>query len=282
MDFASRISLLCFGASYAISMVAELLRFVWPHRWVRWIATGSALAGLLAHTLFLIHRGWTHERIPISNQFESLIFVSWLMAMVYLYLIIRDRRLSAGIFVLPITLGLVGMAASLSPGDAVASEDGNSILSATHGLTFLFGTVVMVIAMVVAIMYLIKLRQLRHGSVFSRVRLPALERLDQLNLAAVYLAWPLLTIGLGLGFMLRHLQINDPKVISTLVAWFILTVLAHYRYQPEHRGPRVAILTIVAGAAVLFSFLGDPIFGTAHLQDRPHLLPDSAPAEGRS
>ncbi|MBY0586857.1 cytochrome c biogenesis protein [bacterium] len=282
MDFASRISLLCFGASYAISMVAELFRFLWPHRWVRWIATGSALAGMLAQTLFLVHKGWLSQRIPISNQFESLVFVSWLMAMVYLYLILRDRRLSAGIFVLPITIGLVGMAASLSPEEAGASDAGNTVLSATHGLTLLVGTVVMVIATVVAVMYLVKLRQLRRGSVFSRVRLPALERLDRLNLAAVYLAWPLLTIGLGLGFMLHHLKISDPKVISTLIAWFILTVLAHYRYQPEHRGPRVAVLTIVAGLAVLVSFLGDPIFGTAHLRDRSTHLPAREAGEGGS
>jgi ABC-type uncharacterized transport system permease subunit len=275
MDFASRISILCFGASYAISMAAELLRFLWPHRWVRWIATTAALAGLFAHSLFLLHRGWIAQRIPIANQFESLIFVSWLMAMVYLYLIIRDRRLSAGIFVLPVTLSLVGMAASITRKGDVADDDGTSVLSATHGLALLVGTVVMVIATVVAIMYLIKLRQLRRGTVFSRIRLPALERLDRMNLAAVYLAWPLLTIGLGLGFMLRHLRVDDPKVITTLVAWLILTGLAHYRYQPEHRGQRVAVLTIIAGIAVLISFLGDPIFGTAHMQTPPN-------GEGRS
>jgi ABC-type transport system involved in cytochrome c biogenesis permease subunit len=269
MDFASRISILCFGASYAISMAAELLRFAWPHRAVRWIATGSALAGLTAHTLYLVHRGWIAARLPISNQFESLLFVSWLMAMVYLYLIIHDRRLSAGIFVLPVALGLVGMAASLSGESTSLDDDGTSVLSAAHGLTLLVGTVVMVIATVVAIMYLIKFRQLRRGTVFSRVRLPSLERLDRLNLAAVYMAWPLLTIGLGLGFMLHHLRLDDPKVITTLFAWFVLTVLAHYRYRPEHRGQRVAFLTIIAGAAVLVSFLGDPIFGTAHLKEPP-------------
>ena len=269
MDFASRISVLCFTASYAISMGAELLRFVWPTRIVRWLATGSALAGLAAHTLFLMNLGLSDGRLPIGNQFESLICVSWLIALVYLYLTIRDRRLSAGVFVLPVSLVLIGVA-TLLPKDAASSADaGASVIITAHGLFFLFGTVFVVVASAVSIMYLVKLSQLRRGRVFGPIRLPSLERLDRMNQINIYLAWPLLTMGLAIGLMLQKLRLDDPKVISTLVAWVILTILAHYRYRPEHRGQRVAILTIIAGAAVLVSLLGDPIFGTAHFQPPP-------------
>lgn len=269
MDFASRISVLCFGASYAISMGAELVRFVWPGKLVRWIATTAALAGLAAHTLFLAHRAHLDQSLPIRNQFESLIFVSWVIALAYLYLILHDRRLSAGVFILPVSLALIGVAALLSPEEAARVDRSNVIIATAHGLLLLVGTVVVVIASAVAMMYLVKLRQLRHGQVFGPVRLPSLERLDRMNQWAVYVAWPMLTLGLGLGFLLAQLRLDDPKVVSTLVAWIILTLLAHYRYQPEHRGQRVAVLTIIAGVAMLVSFLGDPLFGTAHLQDVP-------------
>ncbi|MBX9652707.1 cytochrome c biogenesis protein [bacterium] len=269
MDFASRISVICFTASYAVSMGAELLRFVWPTRLVRWVATGAALAGLTAHTLYLMNRGLSDGRLPISNQFESLICVSWLIALVYLYLTIRDRRLSAGIFVLPVSLILIGVATLLPKSTAANIDAGTSIIITAHGLFFLVGTVVVVIASAVSIMYLVKLRQLRRGIFAGAVRLPSLERLDRMNQVSIYIAWPLLTMGLAIGLMLQKLRFDDPKVVSTLVAWLILTILAHYRYRPEHRGQRVAILTIIAGAAVLVSFLGDPIFGTAHFQTPP-------------
>lgn len=269
MDFASRISVLCFGASYAISMGAELLRFFWPGKATRWVATTFALAGLSAHSLFLAHRSHLSQQLPIGNQFESLIFVSWLVALVYLYLILRDRRLSAGIFVLPVSLALIGLATMLSPDEAANTDRATGVLLMSHGILILVATVVVLVAMVVAIMYLVKLKQLRTGAVFVRLRLPSLERLDRINRIAVYVAWPLLTAGLGLGLIAARLRLDDPKVISTLVAWVVLTVLAHYRYRPDHRGQRVAVMTIIVGIAVLFSFLGDPIFGTAHWQPPP-------------
>jgi ABC-type transport system involved in cytochrome c biogenesis permease subunit len=271
MDFASRISLVCFGASYAVGMVAELLRFLAPGKAMRWIATAAALAGLTAQTLFLAHRAVTREHLPISNQFESLLFVSWLIALVYLYLLLRDRRISAGIFILPVAIALILAAANDASQESAGKEQARSVIGAAHGLFILVGTVAIVVASLIAVMYLVKLRQLRHGVVMTAVRLPALERLDRLNRMAVYFSWPLLTIGLGLGLLLHQLRLNDPKVISTMIAWLILTILAHFRYRPEHRGQHVALLTIIAGVAVLVSLLGDPLFGTAHLQAQPEV-----------
>jgi HemX protein len=120
-----------------------------------------------------------------------------------------------------------------------------------------------------SLMYLVKLRQLRHGVAVARIRLPALERLDRWSSIAVYVAWPMLTIGLGLGFLLHELSLTDPKVITSMVAWMILTVLAHFRYQPEHPGRRIAVLTVVAAAAMLVVLLGDGVFGTAHQAGPP-------------
>lgn len=264
MDFASRISVLCFGASYAICFAAELARFAWPGRVVRWVATAAAVAGLAAQTLFLAHRGATEGRVPIVNHFDSLIFVSWLSALMYLYLLLRDRRFSAGPFLLPVTLGLIGFASTLTDRDARRTDLAANVLGTAHGLLQLVGALSVLIAAVFATMYLVKLRQLRHGTAVGRVRLPSLERLDRLHSLALYVAWPTLTTGVGLGFLMGGLSLVDPKVVSTVVAWGILTVLAHYRQRPEHRGRRVALFTLAAGLAVLVSLLGDSIFPTAH------------------
>lgn len=264
MDFASRISVLCFAASYAISLLAELARFAWPGQIVRWIATAAAIAGIFAQTLFLAHLGFTQARVPIVNQFESILFVSWLFALAYLYLLVRDRRLSVGIFLLPVTLGLIVFAGTLTDRDARRTDLAANVIGTAHGLLLLSGVVAVVIASVFAAMYLVKLRQLRHATAVGRIRLPSLERLDRLHTLAVYIAWPMLTLGLGLGLLLQQLQLSDPKVISTVVAWLILTVLAHNRHRPEHRGRRVAVLTLIACVAVLVSLLGDTIFPSAH------------------
>ena len=114
-------------------------------------------------------------------------------------------------------------------------------------------------------MYLVKVRQLRHGEWLTRVPLPNLERLDRLNSMLIYIAWPMLTIGIALGFALQQLVWSDPKVIVTCIAWLLFTALVNYRHQPTHRGRRVAVMTIFACVVVLVSVLGDPLFGTGHL-----------------
>lgn len=284
MDFANRISITCFAASYAIGLLHELLRIGWPTRFVRWMATTATLAGLFAQTLFLAARTATQHRLPIATQFDSLIVVSWLVSLIHLYLLIRDRRLGTGLFLLPINIALLifaGMLRDRSPHDG-DSNGGVAILATAHGIMLLAATVAIVCATLAASMYLVKLRQLK-TSTWSNLRLPSLERLDRLNSLGVYLAWPLLTFGLGIGFVIRLFALSDPKVVTALFAWVLVTALANYRFRPEHHGRRVAWLTIVAGAMMLLSVLGDPIFGTTHQTDGANKgLRDNSNAAGES
>lgn len=267
MEFASGISVTCFAASYGLGLLFELARLYWSGKTMRWLATTAALAGLLAQTLFLAAIAVNEGRLPIATRFESLIALSWLVTLVYLYLLLRDRRLGAGLFVLPISLGLVLYAAFVADRPTEAREDVGALIGAAHGMLLLAGTVMVTVALAAALMYLVKIRQLRAG-LSDRLRLPSLERLERLNAVAVMVAWPLLTIGLGLGLAMRQLSYSDPKVLTTFIAWILFTYLAHQRTQPANRGRRIAVLTVVACAVVLFSVLGDPIFGTSHQSSR--------------
>ena len=264
MEFASRISITCFAASYAVGMVHEILRIFWPTRPIRWLATGASLAGVFAHTLFVIAMAWHDGRVPIASQFQQLIVVSWLISLIYVYLLVRERRLAAGIFILPISLSLV-LYATVWADRTQGVHDKFKVLATAHGVLLLGAVVLVVLSLVAAGMYLVKNRQLKSGQLSRGIRLPSLERLDKANTHLVYLAWPLLTAGIVCGFILRQLQWNDPKVLVTMLAWTGFTILAHYRFQPANRGQRVAWMTIIAGSLVLFSLLGDPLLVTHHL-----------------
>lgn len=276
MDIAARISVTCFAASYLVSLLFEVARVFWQRRWMRWVATGGALAGIAAQTLYLLHRTAVGGGLPISTQFESLIFVSWLISLVYLYLLIRDRRIAAGLFILPMSLGLVLFAGTLSDRGVREPDRELRFVATAHGMLLLLGTVMVVWALVIALMYLVKVRQLRTGQVRPPVRLPSLERLDRVNTLAVWMAWAFLTLGFVLGLILQSTSLAlawyDLKVVSTWVSWTLFTILAHFRYHPENRGRKVAILTVIACLFVLIAVLGDPIFGTGH-----QALPEVAP-----
>lgn len=268
MDIASRISVTCFAASYSISLLTEVARVFWQRRWMRWVATGGAIAGLLAQTLYLGHRTVVGGGLPISTQFESLISVSWLISLVYFYLLLRDRRIAAGLFILPMSLGLVLFAATLSDQSIREPDRELRVVATAHGMLLLLGTVMVVWALVVALMYLVKVRQLKSGQMSPGIRLPSLERLDRVNTLAVWMSWAFLTLGFVLALLLQSTSLAldwyDMKVVTTWVSWTLFTILAHFRYRPENRGRKVAMLTVIACVVVLVTVLGDPLFGTSH------------------
>lgn len=277
MDFISKISVTCFAASYAIGLGSEIVRVFWPTKLVRWLATAASLAGVVAQTLFLIALAVRTGQVPIVTQFESLIAVSWLISLIYVYLLLRDRRLAAGIFLLPVILGLSLFAGLMSNQRELSAPTGVRVIGMAHGILLLLGTVLVAVSFVAALMYLVKVRQLKSGTLLGSVRLPSLERLDRVHSVAVHVAWPMLTIGIGLGFALQQLNWTDPKVITTVASWLLFTFLVHYRHRPENRGRKVAMLTIVSFVVVLIAFLGDPIFGTGHQSNRPKSTTGATP-----
>ena len=48
-----KITRFCFGASYAVALLLELIQLFYPRPVQRWIALAFGGAGLLAHTIFL-------------------------------------------------------------------------------------------------------------------------------------------------------------------------------------------------------------------------------------
>src|SRR5947209_6710611 len=104
------ITLVCFGASYAVALALELVRLLGPRPVLRLLSTGFGAAGLLAHTLFLA----LHPP-ALTSRFGSLLFLSWILAVFYLYGSLHYRRVAWAVFVLPVVLGLVVLA-GIEPG----------------------------------------------------------------------------------------------------------------------------------------------------------------------
>ena len=264
IEFGSRIHIWCVVASYGIGLALELLRLFWPRIWLRWAATTGLVVALFAHTLFLAARGALNRSLPIATQFESLVVLSWLICFVCIVWQLKQKRLGLDLFLLPVGLALLIFAMGFTDDHAATSPTTRRMVATAHGLFLLAGTLTVLLAFVYALMYLLKVRQLKHPTLLPSIRLPSLEQLDRVNTSAIYLSWPLLTIGIGLGFMLGKMSWSDPKVITTVVSWFLFSVLVLYRHNPENRGRKIALMTIVSCAVVLVSVLGDPVFGTSH------------------
>ena len=53
-----------------------------------------------------------------------------------------------------------------------------------------------------------------------------------------------------------RLRWTDPKVLSAIVMWMVFAFLLHARFRPAMRGRSVMVLTIVAFAFLVFTWVG--------------------------
>jgi ABC-type transport system involved in cytochrome c biogenesis permease subunit len=100
-------------------------------------------------------------------------------------------------------------------------------------------------------------------------RLPSLDELDALNGKIIALAFPLLLVGLGMGFVWAYIDwgrfwTSDPKMIVALVTAGIYGFYLEQRYVGGRRGRRAVYVSLLGFASVLFTFFGAEVLGGRH------------------
>ena len=259
-----RITIFCFGASYAVALALELVQLVWPRAVQRLLTALFAGAGLLAHTLFL-----AVQRPPLRDPYGSLLFLAWILAVFYLYGSIHHRRSAWGAFVLPVVLAVIILASlsgrpveNISDTWNISSVDSEALWRVLHVTSFILASVGICVAFVASIMYLVQARRLKTKALpRNGLRLLSLERLEKMNRRAITWAFPLLTAGLLIGMVQMwsdRAQLHDwtdPRIVSTIVLWLVFAIVLYLRYGQHLRGRRIALLTIMAFALLLLTLV---------------------------
>jgi ABC-type transport system involved in cytochrome c biogenesis permease subunit len=270
----AKLSILCFAGTYALALVMELARLFVQSK-LRWYATaGLMLLGWLVQTAFLANLVITNPKVPLTTPFESVIVLSWIVAFVGLYLIVRSpKQVAVGVFVLPLVIGLIVIAGWFSPRQSDWVEWGGTVAfwGTVHGIFLLAGAVFTCVAFFAGLMYLVQMDRLKAKRLpMIGFSLPSLEQSERINRGAITIAFPLLTCGLLIGMVLsiaaRHdggalgvvhpLRWSDPKVLSAVLMWLVFAVLLHARFRPAMRGKSVMLLTIVAFGFLVFTWVG--------------------------
>ena len=278
-ETVDRLGVLCFGGTYGLALAAELARFA-----VRGAARWYAALGLTAlawavQTAYLANLAIRDRQLPVTTVFESLLVLSWVLAAVGLYLIVRSPRpVAVGVFVLPVVLALVVVAGVWAPREDWAGSGwggASYFWGAAHGLLYLAGAVGSCVAFASGLMYLAQSHRLKHKRP-NRLgfALPSLEQSERLNRAAITAAFPFLSAGLLVGVVMEvglrqaghsRLSWSDPKVVSGVLMWLVFAGLLHARFRPEMRGRRVMLFTIIAFLALAFATVGvDLMHITSH------------------
>ena len=255
----------CFGLSYLVALLLELGQLLRPSAAWRWAALAFGVAGLFAHTTYVL----VNQPSPAAPD-GSLLLLAWVLALFALYGTVHHTKQAWAVFVLPVVILLVALSYLLfTSGESgfrvPAWASGERFWGAIHGTLILLAAVGVSVGFLASVMYLIQARRLRNKVNPGRgVPLLSLERLETMNRRALNVAFPLLTVGLLVGsILLRHNpSVSDNwlslKILSTAGLWVVFLVLVYLRYGAHVPPRRLAWLSIAAFGLMLVAL------GAAH------------------
>ncbi|GFO60919.1 c-type cytochrome biogenesis protein CcsB [Geomonas silvestris] len=236
--------------------------------------TYAALFGFVAQTAAIALR-WKesydqgHGHAPLSNLYESVVFFSWTIILIFLIIDFRYKYRAVGAFVVP--FALFGMAwAQLSLDNniepLVPALQSNWLMY--HVITCFLGYAAFAVACGISIMYLIRDKMEGGNSAPAGGLLsmfPAIKVLDDLNYKAIMIGFPLLTLGIVTGAAWANYAWGtywswDPKETWSLIVWFVYAAFLHARITRGWVGRRAAILSVIGFAATIFCYLGVNLF----------------------
>ncbi|MDX1962964.1 MAG: cytochrome c biogenesis protein CcsA [Pirellulales bacterium] len=274
-----RISITCFAASYGVALGLEISRLIFHSAWRNVLLWIFALAGLIAHTLYLGYRGYeavlTHHT-PLSSSAEYYLLAAWVLGVMYLLTLALQPRARSGIFFLPLVLLLIATS-RFADGQPFPQERAASIWFTLHTLLLLLGYVVVVFGFAMGIMYLLQAARLKAKQPpTARFRLPNLEWLELANQRSVVGAAILIILGIVAGVIFNLVQQgiipwHDPVIwrSAIITGWLICALLFCALYRPAQRGRKVAYLTIASFLFLMVSVLLGLVFKSEHKAPQP-------------
>ncbi len=262
----SEISIVCFAASYSVSLGLESTRLLFRTRIRYPLVVGFGIAGWIAHSLFLAFRirQQLDGGLPLSSWLDWCLLAAWVLVAIYLLSALLNPRVATGLFLLPAVLILIGLARLLRDLPTFSQDESTRLWGMLHGLALLVGTVVVVAGFVAGVMYLVQAHRLKHKlPPRAGLELPSLEWLQRANERALVFSSFLLVLGVGSGIILnlvKHARLNtgtpwtDPVVWGSgiLLLWLTAALLFKGLYKPARQGRKVAYLTV---ACFLFLML---------------------------
>jgi len=204
--------------------------------------------------------GYGHA--PFSNMYESLIFFSWTVAVLYIFVEFKYKESIIGVFVSP----LIFLAIAYASFDPNTSSKISPLLPAlksnwliAHVITCFLGYAGFAVAFGFSIMYFVKPRNPQSESMFAK--LPSWELIDELTYQMVVFGFLFLTIGIITGAVWANSAWGkywtwDPKETWSLITWLIYAIFMHLRIIRGWSGKSLAYISIIGFVAVLFTYFG--------------------------
>ena len=251
-----------------VTFVYGLAAFLYVFEWVfkktiaGQTATVVAALGFLGNTVGIILRWIESYRMgighaPLSNIYESLVFFSWCIILLHLFIEWRYKNKVIGVIATILAVSALAYA-SLKPSEIqplIPALKSNWLIA--HVFTCFIGYASFAIAFGISLLYLLR----RVGGPAILERLPSDRLMDELTHQLVMFGFLFLSAGIISGAVWANSAWGrywgwDPKETWSFITWLIYATLLHARFMRGWHGNRIAVLSIVGFLAVLFTYFG--------------------------
>jgi HemX protein len=225
---------------------------------------------IVVHVIYLAVRGIMEGHLPLASVYDFLSATGLSLAVVYLYVEMRQRTRTTGVFVVPLVFFLQIISSAYGNAPQAIHPPLKPIWFELHTLTAVLGYSAFVVSAIYGVLFLLLYRDIKANRLsFFYGRMPPLETLGRMNVSAAGAGLVLLALAILMGVGWARLTgvhfLGDPKTWLTIVAWLILgfAVLAYHRLG--WRGPRAVYASLAGFTTLLLSrFAVDLFFHSFH------------------
>jgi cytochrome c-type biogenesis protein CcsB len=249
--------------------------------------TLSRVTTLFSNLLFgltLIIRWWNEGYFPLSNLYESLIFLSWGISTIHLFVEFRTQSRLIGAISAPIIFFISGFSSLTLPIEMqkalplVPSLQSNWLMMHVSMMMVSYAT--LIIDSLLSILYLAftlfkkkkvnvektttNILTVQQSSISSQS--PILQTIDIWSYRIIGLGFPFLTIGIISGAVWANEAWGsywswDPKETWALITWLIFAVYLHSRLLKGWQGTKAASLGSCGFFVIWICYLGVNFLG---------------------
>ena len=207
--------------------------------------------GIVTHLAALVVRSLFVGHAPMANLYETLLFFSFCVSIAtFTYHIVYRVRLIE-LFTLTVASGLLIFAIMADHGYTPLYIALKTIWFEIHVMASFAGYALFTASFSSALFFLI----------FQRKKQPETRIYEEMTNSANLWGFSLFSIAMFSGAVWAYLAWGnywfwEPKTIWSFILWFYFAGIVHGHYVKRWRGRRVAIMTAVGFAVVIFTYVG--------------------------
>ncbi|MDF1533621.1 MAG: c-type cytochrome biogenesis protein CcsB [Methanosarcinaceae archaeon] len=230
-------------------------------------AFGSALVGLLSHSISITLRWIETGQGPFVSTFEVFSQYAWVSVAIFLVMQKKyDEIKIAGFIIMPVSFLLMGMGSSYSKEFQTSPPSLQTFWLMPHAVfaSLAFGAILVATGM--AILYILKehfdnSKKDTHGPNLLYNKLPSLKAMDELMYRFVASGFISLSVMIISGAIWAYQSWGrywawDPIESWSLIAWLVYGIYLHQRMNAGWKGTRVAWLLVVGIFILVFTLFG--------------------------